>query len=403
MVCGGLRAASLLAIASVLQLAPLPAFSQDVDGLPDVADRYDGTGMHVGSFWLLPTLESGLFYDSNIYARSKNIKGGLGAYVAPRVKLESDWGLHGLNIDLGATQFAYFEDAGLNRTSVDGSIEGRFDLRRDLVLLGGIKGGLFDDAVGDINSNSLAADPTRHREFETWASLNKAFNRLSVSIGGGYHYYDYDDVASILGGKIDQDFRDGDVYEAGSRISYAISPGTRVFGDFRYNWRDYNGGGADSDGWRGLAGLEFELTRLVRGEIGVGYMDQGYANGPDATGLSYHAGLTWNPTPLMTVKLDADRTIEDSAIAGASGSIADALKLSVDYELKRGIVLTPSAQITHLDYIGPVGDSLSYNLGVNLDYSMNRFMSVGMSYVYTNSDLSGPSNDFDRHVIGAYA
>ena len=301
---GTVSAVALLAVLCAVAVSPVLA--QDADSLPDVADRYEGTGMHAGSFWLLPTLESGLFYDSNIYARNRNIRDGIGTYVAPRLELHSDWGLHELNVELGASQYVYFDDPELNKTNVDGSIDGRIDLRRDLVLLGGVKGGHFEQGLGDTNTNSLAAEPTRHEEGEAWASINKAFNRLSVSVGGGYHFYDYHDVDSILGGVIDQDFRDGDVFETGGRVSYAISPGTRVFGDFRYNWRDYRGGGADSDGWRGLTGLEFEMSRLMRGEIGVGYMEQYYGAGPDSSGISYHAGLTWNPTPLMTVKLDAD-------------------------------------------------------------------------------------------------
>ena len=398
---GTVSAVALLAVLCAVAVSPVLA--QDADSLPDVADRYEGTGMHAGSFWLLPTLESGLFYDSNIYARNRNIRDGIGTYVAPRLELHSDWGLHELNVELGASQYVYFDDPELNKTNVDGSIDGRIDLRRDLVLLGGVKGGHFEQGLGDTNTNSLAAEPTRHEEGEAWASINKAFNRLSVSVGGGYHFYDYHDVDSILGGVIDQDFRDGDVFETGGRVSYAISPGTRVFGDFRYNWRDYRGGGADSDGWRGLTGLEFEMSRLMRGEIGVGYMEQYYGAGPDSSGISYHAGLTWNPTPLMTVKLDADRKIEDSAVLGASGSVSDSAKLTVDYEVRRGVVLTPSASITHLDYIGSGAESLSFDLGANLEYTMNRFMSVGMSYAYTVTGQSGLANDFDRHVIGVYA
>ena len=70
--------------------------------------------------------------------------------------------------------------------------------------------------------------------------------------GVAYDYQNYDDVKSIFGTNIDQDYRDGDVIETGGRVSYLISPGYRVFGDFRYNWRDYNDDGGDSDGWRAL-------------------------------------------------------------------------------------------------------------------------------------------------------
>ena len=397
--------AGLALIAGLLALfAGLPAASaDDTEDMPDVTERYDGTGAHIGSFWFLPKLETGLFYDSNVYARSTNTKGSAGTYVAPYLGIESDWGRYGLNAKLDASQHIYFDDVSLNRTNLKTEIDGRYEIMNDLSWLGGIKGRMLDDPIGTINSNALAAEPTHHDEFEAWTTLNKSFNRISVSAGGGYHYYNYDDVASIVGGKIDQDFRDGDVLETGGRVSYLTSPELRIFADARYNWRDYRGTGADSNGWRGLAGLELELSRLIRGEAGVGYMEQYYDSGFNAGGLTYHAALIWNPSPLMTVKLDADRTIADSAIAASPGSVTDSVKLTADYEVRRGLVLSPTAEVSRVDYIGSSLDGLTYDLGVKLDYTMNRFLSFGLNYDYTNSDLNGSALDFERHVIGAYA
>lgn len=68
----GVAAAALMAVLA----APGIARADDTESLPDVADRYDGTGTHVGSFWLLPTLETGGYYDSNIKGTSNNPKGG---------------------------------------------------------------------------------------------------------------------------------------------------------------------------------------------------------------------------------------------------------------------------------------------------------------------------------------
>lgn len=300
----------------------------------------------------------------------------------------------------------YLDGTDQDRTTFDGSMEARVDIQRDLVFLTGLKGGVFEDPIGDLNSASLADEPTTHRELSAFATLNKAFNRLNVSVGGGYSAFDYDDVGSILGGQIDQDFRDGQTFETGGRVSYEFSPGYRIFTDFRYNWRDYQSNVGESDGWRGLSGVEFELGRLISGEVGIGYMGQYYDDGSDENGFTYHAGLIWNPTPLMTVKLDADRTIADSAIAGSSGFIEDKAKLRVDYEVMRAIVLSPSIALSHVDYIDSPQSGTAFDLGVQLDYGVNRFLSVGTSYTYTNSTIenAGPGvDDFERHLIAAYA
>ena len=107
--------------------------------------------------------------------------------------------------------------------------------------------------------------------------------------------------------------------EGEGRISYLVTEGSRVFADFSYNWQDYKGGMDDSDGWQALAGVEFDITHLLRGELGIGYMEQYFQTSGTEAGISYHAGLTWNPTPLMTVNLSADRAVESSAYADTLG------------------------------------------------------------------------------------
>ena len=51
---------------------------------------------------------------------------------------------------------------------------------------------------------------------------------------------------------------------------------------------------------RRSGGVAFEITRLITGEIGVGYFQQDYVDPiyTDPDGFDYHAALIWNPTPL---------------------------------------------------------------------------------------------------------
>jgi hypothetical protein len=391
----------------ILAAGSSASFAQDADGIPDVADRYEGTGARLGSFWFLPTLDAGLFYDSNIYATSGNETGSLGSYIAPRLELESNWGRHALNLMLAADQFLYFDDSSINRTNVYASIDGQVDITRDFVFKAGASGGLYEQEIGNFNTVYDAAEPTRHTAFTGWSRFEKSFNRIVVSVGGSFDGMHYDDVESLEGINIDQSFRDGHVIAGDGRISYQVSEGSRVFADFSYNWQDYTGGMDDSDGWQALAGVEFDITHLLRGELGIGYMEQYFQTGGTEGGISYHAGLTWNPTPLMTVNLSADRAVESSAYADGSGVITDSATLTVDYEVLRGVVLSPSAAIQTGDYVGAdYGDEMTYDLGLKLDYVMNRFVTLGAGYVYSYTDFEDPPpgvDNWDRHVVSAYA
>ena len=222
-----------------------------------------------------------------------------------------------------------------------------------------------------------------------------------MSVGAAFDWFKYDAVDATP-----QSFRDGNIVTTGGRISYLASPGYRIFGDFRYNWRDYNGVRiVDSDGWRALAGVEFEVTRLISGELGVGYTEQTYdfAGSSTTSAFSYHGALTWNPTSLMTVRFNADRTIEDSTFDRA-GRVQDSAKLVVDYEVLRELVFSPSVGFAFNDYENTPLDDFRIEAGAELEYKVNRFMSVGSRYKYSYNDVTGPGlTDWDRHLVGVYA
>ena len=89
------------------------------------------------------------------------------------------------------------------------------------------------------------------------------------------------------------------------------------------------------------------------------------------------------------------------------GVITDSATLTVDYEVLRGVVLSPSAAIQTGNYVdGDYGDEMTYDLGLKLDYVMNRFITLGAGYVYTYTDFEDPPagvDNWDRHVVSAYA
>lgn len=374
--------------------------SRQVAGdMPTVRDRHNGLGYRAGQFWILPTLETGILFDDNVFATSSGERSDAAWYVTPNVAIKSKFGRHALNVNLVANHYEYFDYSSQSRTDFHGDMDGRVEVSSDLVLLGGLKGGLRDQTIWDLEYPLGEVDPGRYYDFGAWGSINKAFNRLSVSIGGAYGFKTYEDVDGL-----DQSFRDSDEKAVEGRIAYLVSPGYRVYGDFRYNWRDYDGTEiGNSEGWRATGGVMFEITHLVSGEVGIGYMEQDYVGAGTASGWTYHAGLVWNPTPLMTVNLDADRTVEDTYL-DADGRIQDMLSLSLDYEVSRRLVLSPSIAFAYNDYETQAFDDWRNHAGLQADYEVNRFLSVGGRYVYTYSDFTAPGYaEAGRHLVGLYA
>jgi hypothetical protein len=408
-------AASVTALMAATSFAPA-ALSYDefelsrivAGDMPTVRDRFNGLGIRAGQFWFLPSIETGYFYDSNVFARSTGVVDDSGWYVSPTLDLKSDFGRHAFNVKLGGNHYSYFDTSSQDFTNFSGEADVRVDITRDFVATAGVKGFVGSEQV-DENEFPLAPGLTGTLDRDTvefWGTLNKSFNRFQVGIGAAHKIYNYDDI-----GAIDQDFRDSDVTTVGGRVSYAFSPGYAWFADYRYNWRSYDVSSLDdSEGWRALTGVQFEITRLLRGEVGIGYMEQDYNNPAIGTvdGLSYEAALVWNPTPLMTVRLDASRDITDSILTNDTRTRTQG-KLAIDYEVTRQLLLTPSLGVAYSDYEINNLEDLEIYAGLQAEYAMNRYLSLGARYKYIDRDFTGtvpaPAStlDYDRHIVGVYA
>ena len=173
--------------------------------------------------------------------------------------------------------YHYFEpeDENLNRSDVLGEVRGFVDIMHDLVLNGGVLLQYAQLAPGDVNAPLTAEEVTPVANARVWGELTKQFNRLYASVGADFEPQQYGDNPESRFGDdllIDVDGLDGFSWSAGGRLGYEVSPGYRVFGDVRYNQQRWDPEFENRFGRRfGLVGASFEVTRLITGEIGVGY------------------------------------------------------------------------------------------------------------------------------------
>ena len=117
-------------------------------------------------------------------------------------------------------------------------------------------------------------------------------------------------------------------------------------------------------------------------------------------GFDYHAALIWNPTPLLTVTLAADRTIEPESIEGIAGSVQDAVALTAAWSATSALTLTPIFRVYNDDYIEEKNhknneeeeqdnidiEDFAWQAGVTADYALNRMWSLGAHYTFTERD-----------------
>jgi hypothetical protein len=367
---------------------------------------YNALGIRLGSFIFHPTFEARTFYDTNALAASGNPKSDSGIIFSSQLAAISDFNNHELVFEAGISRFEHFNLTSESRTEGRATFSGRLDVRRDIAILAAGSFARRHETRGTSNSPVTAAEPVPYDDFDASLSITKKFNRIEVSAGMAVERRNYHDVRLVGGGSLDQDFRDGNLLISGTRIAYTVQPGFRVFGDARYNWRRYDnlsGLNSDSQGYNLLAGFEFTLSSLMRGDIGIGYLEQSYDTAKDATGLSYSANLIWTPTPLITANFEGRRTVSETGIGGAIGRIDTTFGVVVDYEFRRNLIISPSIDFLHEDYAGISRSDWVVEPKLRIDRLINRYFSVGAEYAYTHRSSNIGANDFDRHIVSVNA
>ena len=226
---------------------------------------------------------------------------------------------------------------------------------------------------------------------------------MRVTANGRKAKYNYDDGVLASNLVLDQDDRDVDVTTADVRAYYALSPSLSLFGSAQHNWRRHDETPAnpslnrDSEGDTYLAGVRFDLTDLLVGELAGGQIKQVYeAPGvADSNSAAFNAALEWYPDELVTVTFGADRTAGDSGVIGAAGFVSDAISAQVDYEFRRNIIFGAGVRRVEDDYAGVARNDtrMTYNASVN--YIVSRRWSAYVSYLRYEQDSAG-----DPGVIG---
>ena len=119
------------------------------------------------------------------------------------------------------------------------------------------------------------------------------------------------------------DDRNFNQYGGVGRISYDLLPGLKPFGEIEGDSRvhdlpfDRNGYRRNSTGGYAKAGTSFEFSRLLTGEISLGYAMRNYVDPrlDRLQGLLVASSLIWTATPLTTAQILSTTSIDETTRA----------------------------------------------------------------------------------------
>lgn len=438
-----------LALLTALAAVSLPqaAFAFDPDKAADVMSRprpeFDARGVRLGSFLLFPSITGGVAYHDNVFNVPDTAvpQEDFLFTLTPSLRLNSNWGRHALNLHAESKSYYYQDFSNEDRT--DWKVGG--DVRLD--ISGGtnlVVDGVYEEVSEPRGTDLAAIDALEQSEYSHWgagAQLNHVGGRFRGSLGVGYNEYDYDDVLYRQTGPFfasaqcptlvvpfvsklcNNDDRDVAILDADLKLGYAISPGYSVFVRGKYDDRDFNTGNPsfagrevsdlnrnhDSDGWGADLGIDFELARLLVGEVFIGYAERSYDTHPtvpaltfaDTDAFTFGVDLQWYAQDMTTVTFNAKRSIEDTldVITGGSGFISDRYGVRVDHELMRNVVLYAKVGLGQDEYQLSLRDDDILQAGLGAVFLVNNNLHVTASYDFLDRDSNFNQFDYSNNVF----
>jgi hypothetical protein len=382
-------------------------------------DPFGAVGDYAGGFLIKSAVELSGGYDTNP-ARTFEPHGLPFWVVAPEFLAVSDWERHAVVADLrgsftgyGGTLPATVDGlanpapVNIDRPDFTGHVDGRLDVTRDFDLTAQTRLRVATDNPGSPN---IQAGLARYPVFATFGGtlgFDQRFNRLQVSAGATADRTVYQNSTLTDGETASNDDRNFNQYGGISRVSYDLKPGLKPFveaeGDTRVHDQalDRNGFARDSNGGYVKGGTSFEFTRLLTGELAVGWSERTYTDPrlDRLQGLLTTASLVWSVTPLTTAKFFSDTQIAETTLPGASGVLVHTYAVEVDHDFRRW--LTGIGKFTYgtYDYQGDIRRDKTYSVEGNLIYKMNRNLWIKGTIRHDILDSNVPLSSSQATVV----
>ena len=374
--------------------------------LPPNTDPFEPVGIRVGEFLLRPSVELGYGIDSNPNRTPGGPRSGF-YQVLPELQAKSFWSRHELGGSLRGSYTGYDSLPSANRPTADGKVFGRLDATHDLRFDGE---GLFSMGTDNPGSPNLQAGLAKLPIFTIWgmtAGVAQRFNRLDLSVKGSVDRTEYQDSELVDGTSVSNQDRNYYQYRVQSRASYEFTPGFKPFVELDVDKRKHDSActcdaiDRSSSAFTPKAGVTFELARRLTGEVSVGYTTRDYVS-PDLDtlrGWVVDSSLVWTATGLTTVTLLANSRVDETVVAGVSGTLRQDVGLQVDHAFRRWLIGTVKIGYGMDDYVGWDRLDKRTSLSAMITYKMSREFWLKGEFRQERLRSNTPGVDYDASIF----
>lgn len=340
---------------------------------------HDPSGVRLGGVVIRPVLTTGFGLTSNVRAQPGG-KPSAVAQTSAGLAAGTTWGRHALGAFLGFDDQRYAADARQSATAWTAALGGTLEIGRDQLTLGlahlnqfqtsRALAGLAIDRPGRI-----AVDTARAAY--TWRQ-GRASITPSLSVTATRH----DDVF-VAGQRVAQRFRDRTALEAGTTLRWELAPQRALVLDLRatsfdHHRREPGQPSRNATTLAALAGIDYAADAVWRVRVLAGLQQRRFADPAlkPAQGPMAELSAIWQPSALTTLTATASRRIEDAAELAAVSYSFTGLRLSLDHELRRDLLLSAYAQAQHAQYQQGSGQERLFGLGAGATWLLGRRLRV---------------------------
>jgi hypothetical protein len=354
-------------------------------------DPFGPVGDYAGSFLVKSAIELSGGYDTNP-GRFTTPRGSAFYKVAPELVIASQWSRHSVVADLRGSFTGYGNTFPSLDSSVSpvpdnvdlpyftGKIDGRLDVSRDTHVLSELRLRVGTDNPGSPNIQAGLAQYPLYATTGGTLGVEQNFNRLQVTVSATADHTAYQDSKLTDGTSTTNDDRNFNQFGGIARVSYDLLPGVKPFGEIEGDTRvhetnvDRNGFQRDSNGGYAKAGTTFEFSRLLTGEISVGYALRNYQDPrlQQLTGLLTSASLVWSVSPLTTAKFISNTSVDETTLPGTAGVLTRTYTAEVDHDFRRWLTAIGRFTYGTMDYQGATRRDQTYSASADLIYKLNR-------------------------------
>lgn len=386
-----------------------PRYDADDDGTSEGRDT-SHLGGRVGPYLVLPELSVRGVYDDNIDDSPVDPISEYALEVDGRLMLRSELPRHMLNILLEGRYTGYESHDEQNRLAGGAEAEWRLDVDAGDAFGGRVKISHGQESRFEPDSPLAAATPVTERTNEAdFAFTHDAGAPLSGTIGLSARNDDFTDVAARDGSTIDQDFRDRTSYGTYLNLNYRFSPGysaIAVLEAGREEYAEVASASLDAANVSAQAGLDFELTRLVRASIlgGYGVKDFDSDSSADLRSFIYRGRIDWSLTQQMSLSFNAGREIATPA-TGGGGRVDTNVGANLGLEVTRDLKLTGTLDYLIADLTDGSRTDEVITVGVGGEYGLGKNLIFTFDYQHRSRDSSDDAYDLEdnRAMVGVTA